>query len=70
MSPLFEVLENGMKIQFTDDSGCVQAKYPIKDYFEIDITSAREAPEAIAIGIGLSLLHPERQNNEVQPYDR
>ena len=70
MSPLFEVLENGTKIQFTDDTGCVQAKYPIKDYFEIDITSAGATPERTAIEIGLSLLQPERLNKEVQPYDR
>ena len=70
MSPLFEVLENGMKIQFTDDTGYVEAKYPIKDYFEIDITSAGEAPEAIAIGIGLTPVEPERQNKEGQSYYR
>ena len=68
------VEKNGTKIEFTQGSadavqahdrtaGCVQACYPMKDYFEIDVISGD------AIGIGLTPVEPKRPNNDVQPWD-
>ena len=71
---MLDVLENGTKIEPIggpreyaggQDARMVQAIFPLKEYFEIDVLSGDY------IGIGLSPVEPKRPNyEEVQSHDR